>query len=107
MERQAASHEGRILYGMEVEPLIDPGKEGIVGKLKLPSCIESKNIPEALDEIPDREEVRKMPGLEHLADKFPNIDGKWKTLLLLGRTCMEDMGTWERSELRKKNRGSS
>ena len=92
MERHDAPHESRILHGMEIEPLINPGEEGSIGKMELPSCIESKNIPEALDEIPDREEVRKMPGLEHLAEKFPKKDGRWNTLLLLGRTCMEAMG---------------
>ena len=58
MERKDAPHESRILHGMEVEPLINPGEKGNAGKMELPSCIESKNIPEALGEIPDREGVR-------------------------------------------------
>ena len=62
-ERRNAPHESRFLHGMEVEPLVHPGEEGSSGKMELPSCIESKNIPEALEEIPDKEEVKTMPGL--------------------------------------------
>ena len=51
MERHDAPHESRILHGMEIEPLINPGGGEVVEKMELPSCIESKNIPEALDEI--------------------------------------------------------
>ena len=92
VERQNVPHEGRVLHGLAIEPLSGSGKEGSMGRITLPACIESKTIPDSLDEIPDREDVRKIPGLEHLAERFPKKDGNWKTVLLLGRNCIEVMG---------------
>ena len=92
MEGQNVHHDSRALHGMEIEPLGDSGNEGDTKCISLPPCIESRNIPGALDEIPDREDVKRMQGLEDLAARFPRKKDSWETLLLLGRNCGEAMG---------------
>ena len=45
-------------------------------------------IPSIIDAIPTPEEVASIPGLAHLATKFPTKQD-WPTILLIGRDCLE------------------
>ena len=46
------------------------------------------NIPDALKDVPTPQEVTLIPGLSHLAEKFPPKK-TWPTLMLIGRDCTE------------------
>ena len=45
-------------------------------------------LPDILQNVPSPEEVAAIPGLSHLAEKFP-IKKDWPTIILLGRDCMQ------------------
>ena len=86
MERMDSPHEGYSLFGLEISPLGAP-RERIV----LPACVESTLIPEAFDEVPEPDEVARMPGFRHLKGYFPEKDPEWCTVLLIGSNCGEAM----------------
>ena len=54
-------------------------------------------IPTIAELVPSPQEVSRIPGLSHLAHKFPTRK-MWPTILLLGRDCMQvqtqDQLTW-------------
>ena len=58
-------------------------------------------LPSLLQDIPTPEEVSSIPGLSHLAPKFPKKQD-WPTILLLGRDCMkaqtQGQYTWSKDE---------
>ena len=50
-------------------------------------CARTCSIPNVLGDVPMPQEVLRIPGLSHLADKFP-IKKEWPTLILIGRDCI-------------------
>ena len=48
----------------------------------------SCHIPDALKDVPTPQEVQSIPGLSHLAEKFPTKK-EWPTLMLIGRDCTQ------------------
>ena len=48
----------------------------------------TSHIPDALNMVPSPQEVLSIPGLSHLAEKFP-IKKEWPTLILIGRDCTQ------------------
>ena len=45
-------------------------------------------LPDALHNVPSPQEVLSIPGLSHLAEKFPAKEN-WPTLMLIGRDCAQ------------------
>ena len=43
-------------------------------------------LPHVLSDVPTPQEVLSIPGLSHLAEKFPSKK-EWPTLILIGRDC--------------------
>ena len=46
------------------------------------------HIPDAQKDVPSPQEVLSIPGLSHLAEKFPPKEN-WPTLMLIGRDCAQ------------------
>ena len=67
--------------GLQIIPLV--GETPISLKSAL-----TNQLPNLIRDIPTPEEVSSIPGLSHLAPKFP-IKKDWPTILLLGRDCMQ------------------
>ena len=51
-------------------------------------CARTCNLPDVLGDVPTPQEVRSIPGLSHLARKFPTKED-WPTLMLIGRDCAQ------------------
>ena len=45
-------------------------------------------LPDVLKDVPTPQEVLSIPGLSHLAEKFPSKK-EWPTLILIGRDCAQ------------------
>ena len=45
-------------------------------------------LPDQLGNVPTPQEVSSIPGLSHLAEKFPSKEN-WPTLMLIGRDCAQ------------------
>ena len=69
------------IKGLVITPL--NGKASIPLKNAL-----THEIPNLIQDIPTPEEVSSIPGLSHLAAKFPEKQD-WPTILLIGRDCMK------------------
>ena len=48
----------------------------------------TSHIPDVLSTVPTPQEVLSIPGISHLAKKFP-IKKEWPTLILIGRDCTQ------------------
>ena len=51
-------------------------------------CARTSSIPNVLSDVPTPQEVSCIPGLSHLADKFPTKE-EWPTIILIGRDCIQ------------------
>ena len=76
----SASEERCIISGLVVSSL-DESNE-----IALPDTY-TCNLPNVIKEIPSPEDISSIPGVSHLADKFPEKQD-WPTILLIGRDCM-------------------
>ena len=81
-----------IISGLVVSSLDDDNEISLP-----PTYTNSKSLPNVIKEIPSPEDISSIPGVSHLADKFPEKQD-WPTILLIGRDCMlaqtqEDL-TW-------------
>ena len=81
-----------IISGLVVSSLDDDNEISLP-----PAYTNSKSLPNVIKEIPSPEDISSIPGVSHLADKFPEKQD-WPTILLIGRDCMlaqtqEDL-TW-------------
>ena len=45
-------------------------------------------LPDQLGNVPTPQEVSSIPGLSHLAEKFPSKEN-WPTIMLIGRDCAQ------------------
>ena len=52
------------------------------------ACAQICNIPDVIRDVPIPQEVQSIPGLSHLARKFPTKKD-WATLMLIGRDCIQ------------------
>ena len=71
-----------LINGLQVQPLDESST------IALPPIYTQKRIPQVLHEIPSKEEVYSTPGLEHLANHFPDKEN-WETIILIGRNCSQ------------------
>ena len=81
-----------IISGLVVSSLDDDNEISLP-----PTYTNSKSLPNVIKEIPSPEDISSIPGVSHLAEKFPEKQD-WPTILLIGRDCMlaqtqEDL-TW-------------
>ena len=51
-------------------------------------CARTRLLPDVLHDVPTPQEVLSIPGLSHLAEKFPAKED-WPTLMLIGRECAQ------------------
>ena len=51
-------------------------------------CARTRLLPDVLHDVPSPQEVLSIPGLSHLAEKFPTKEN-WPTLMLIGRDCAQ------------------
>ena len=62
-----------------------------------PTYTNTRSLPNVIKEIPSPEDISSIPGVSHLAKKFPKKQD-WPTILLIGRDCMlaqtQDHLTW-------------
>ena len=54
--------------------------------IPLPSAYIYKSLPDAINEVPSKETIASIPGLQHLADQFTPKEN-WQTIVLIGRDC--------------------
>ena len=54
--------------------------------IPLPKCYVNEHLPNAIDEVPSKEAVASIQGLQHLQSQFP-IKENWPTIALIGRDC--------------------
>ena len=69
-----------LISGLQVQPLDE------TSTITLPPIYTQNKLPQVLHEIPSKEEVLSTPGLEHLANHFPDKEN-WETLIIIGRNC--------------------
>ena len=48
-------------------------------EIALPPAVMQNTIPDALDQVPSREDVANTPGFKHFASKFPEKQDSWQT----------------------------
>ena len=72
----------QIIHGLIVTPL--DGQPAV----PLPRAIMQNPIPDALNQIPSKQEVANTVGFESFAKHFPEKNYSWPTLLLIGRDCV-------------------
>ena len=65
IEGTARSQPCSLVEGISVQSL------DRTNEITLPPTYVYKDLPQAIEEVPDRHEVGNIPGLEHLAEYFP------------------------------------
>ena len=70
----------KLLHGLTVSSI-----DGY-NPITLPSVYLHKKLPNAIDEVPTKETISSIPGLQHLTDQFAKKK-RWPTIVLIGRDC--------------------
>ena len=85
-----------LISGLIVTPLNGQNK------IALPEVIMQNDIPDSWNQVPSRQVVEETPGYSDFAQYFPEKQGDWETILLIGRDCMEAM--WQEQYYSDENR---
>ena len=74
-------HESIAIKGLLITPLNGDPPISLDSARTMP-------LPDVRDDVPSPQEVLSIPGLSHLAEKFPPKEN-WPTLMLIGRDCAQ------------------
>lgn len=77
--KHCAKVQGRKVTGLSVS---EAGQDSFY---LLPEMLSNDSIPDTREEMATREDVRRLPHLVHLANKFKEVEEKHRMLLLIGR----------------------
>ena len=75
------THESIAIKGLLITPLNGDPPISLDSARTMP-------LPDVRDDVPSPQEVLSIPGLSHLAEKFPPKEN-WPTLMLIGRDCAQ------------------